>query len=117
MEVSAPNLGVDYTAGRPLRTLRGRTKIHGRMAANKVRTTRIKRLARGSRRAARLAFDQGLLPSVGFGTQVWGLPPSCEQALRGTFARFVAGPGKGKSHDKVILLHGDPFFPLATAPS
>ena len=63
-----------------------------------------------------MTFQQGVLPSIGFGTQIWGIPPQIEHSLRSTFARLVAGSGKGKSHGKAILLAGDPLFALATAP-
>ena len=116
LEVSAANLGVDYTAGRSMRTTAARNHLRRRFNKNVTKRTRLMRLAKGSRRAARMVYTQGLLPSIGYGAQVWGLPPDILSKLQAWYASFVVGHGKGKSHKKVLLLKGDPTCHLALAP-
>ena len=100
LEVTASNLGIDYTAGRAVRTAKGRTKLHSRFARALPKMTRIRRLAKGSTATARQVFNQGLLPSVGFGTQLWGMPAALLAKLRSWYASSLVGPALGKTMPK-----------------
>ena len=51
-DLAAANLGVDYTAGRALRTTRGNTKLKARIGHNLPRLAKIYRLAKTNRKAA-----------------------------------------------------------------
>ena len=52
MEVSAANLGVDYTAGRSMRLTASRNHLRKRFNKHLGRRTKLMRLARGSKKAA-----------------------------------------------------------------
>ena len=114
--VSAANLGVDCLGGRRMKTAGKRSTLRTRFAKNATKKLRILRLARGATRAAEGVFQQGYIPSIGYGSQIWGMPDDLLANLRSAYASFAAGPGKGKNHKRILLLRGDPTGSLATAP-
>ena len=99
-----------------MRTTKGQHKLNKRMSKAMPRLARVMRISRASTATAEGVYKQGFLPSVGFGTQVWGIPPASLARLRSWYSAFAAGGGKGKSHKKVLLLKGDPTWAIATAP-
>ena len=116
MDLCVANLGVACTQGRAIKTARGQSQVHKRFAKALPKAGKIARLAKGSHKAADGVFKQGLLPSVGYGSQVWGMPPNLLAKMRSWFCSFIAGRAKGKDHTKILALKGDPTSHLALAP-
>ena len=116
LEVSAANLGVDYMGGRQMRTASRMSHLRRRFRKNTSRGARILRISRGCTKTATDVFRQGLVPSIGYGSQIWGMPPDLLAKLRASYASFVMGHGQCKNHSKVLLLRGDPTCIIATAP-
>ena len=73
----AANLGIDSTAGGLRQHAVGRkSKMRARWFQNKARAERLRKLAHANRATADKVFRTGLVPSVTFGTQVWGASDS-----------------------------------------
>ena len=113
---SAANLGVDATGGRARATFHKRGTLRARQTNQTTRLNRVRRLAKGHRPTAKKVFQQGILPAVTYGAQVWGMDTNLLQALRTEWLRVANAPGKGKSRSKSLVLHGDPAGTLANAP-
>ena len=72
LEVAAANLGVDYLGGRRMKTASRLSNLRKRFAKSSTRKSRIMRLARGASKPADDVFRQGYVPSIGYGSQIWG---------------------------------------------
>ena len=116
MEVTAGNLGVDTSAGRPRRTFYARSVLKMRMQKQSARMPRLKRLGKGNRITAGKVFTQGILPGSTYGAQVWGLDGAAVDRLQRQWLSARCSTGKGKSRSRSLLLHGDPTWIPGTAP-
>ena len=97
IEVTAANLGVDCLGGRRMKTAGRISNLRKRFDKNAPRKHRILRLSRGANRAAEDVLKQGYVPSIGYGSQIWGMPFDILANLRAAYASFSAGPGQGKT--------------------
>ena len=116
IEVSAANLGVDCLGGRKMKATGRNSTLRKRFHKNGPIKYRTLRLSRGAKRAAEDVLKQGYVPSIGYGSQIWGMPQDILANLRAAYASFAAGPGQGSNYKKILLLRGDPTCSLAAAP-
>ena len=112
---SAINLGIDVTGG-IAQGRAGASKLKHRLAAQLSRKQRLRRLARVNRAGATRVFNQGVIPAIEYGTQVWGYSTQAIRDLQSFYLSAVAPPGKGKSRSKTLLLWDNMSWRPATAP-
>ena len=111
----AVNLCIDVTGGiKQWRVVDSRMCTRLKKQSN--RKTRIQRLARVNRPGATKVFQQGVLPAIEYGTQVWGYSSSDLRDLQSFFLAAVAPQGKGKSRTLSLLLWDNVSWRPATAP-
>ena len=113
---TATNLGFESTAGRArARTTQKKTSTQKRWTTCWLRKSRVKRLARQNKEAAEGVFRAGLVPSMTFGSQLWGADDAqIEQWQR--LYKATTGGRQGKSKTLYLLLAKDPTAKAATGP-
>ena len=111
---SAPNLGIDHTAGQQRRHTKGGMSAK-RWKKQAARHKKLKILARAHRPTADKVFRTGVVPSISFGAQIWGASPQQIDAWQKYYVAAVCGKA-GKSRTLTLLFHSDPVWNAAVAP-
>ena len=114
---TAPNLGIDYRAGRRRGKLGKNTCRGGRIWKGQRRRHKIRSLRRlvGPRITARV-FASGVLPAMEYGAEVNGVSDKELHTIRTVAGHANASARSGRSLTASLLIRGDPTWRAMVAP-